>query len=142
MVEIYCDGNCYSDIKQNNNKAEWKVILNKAYRKNYKQKKMYFCSECIVDLLDGTWSGGGVSGSDVKKIIKIRNGKKSKKIKKNRYPHAMRVCQNCRYSDNSRGKWFQDGWNVFCNNYVRFFRWDTRKRCFKKETKEQMKENE
>jgi len=77
MPEIYCDGNCYSNEKKRNNIAEWKVIMNKAFRKNYKEKKMYFCSECIIDLLDGNWSGGGPYGSDVKKIIKIKGMKKN-----------------------------------------------------------------
>ncbi len=57
--------------------------------------------------------------------------KKTKKLKKNRYPHTMRICQNCIYGNNEKGKWFKDGWNVFCNNKGRFFRWDKRKRCFK-----------
>ena len=69
MPEIYCDGNCGTTI------AEWKVIMNKPYRKNYKQKKMYFCFECILDLLGGTLSGGGPNASDVKKIIKIKGMK-------------------------------------------------------------------
>jgi len=69
---IHCDGNCYDSIKQNNNIAEWKVIMNKTYRKEYRQKKMYLCDECIIDLLDCVWSGGGPFGSDVKKIIRIK----------------------------------------------------------------------
>lgn len=57
---------------------------------------------------------------------------KPKKTKKNRYPRAMRICQNCIYGDNKKGKYFKDGWNVFCNNKGRFFRWDKRKICFKR----------
>jgi len=60
------------------------------------------------------------------------NPKKTKKLKKNRYPRAMRICQNCIYGNNEKGKWFKDGWNVFCNNKGRFFKWDKRKRCFKR----------
>ena len=69
MVEIYCNGNCGTTV------AEWKVIMNKAFRKEYRQKKMYFCSECIIDLLDG--SSTGPFKSDIKKIIKLK-----KRIKK------------------------------------------------------------
>ena len=76
MVEIDCDGDCGKISK-------WKVIMNKAYRKNYKQKKMYFCSECIIDLLDGTWSGGGPNAYNIKKIIKIKKTRRSKKISEN-----------------------------------------------------------
>ena len=51
-------------------------------------------------------------------------------INMSKLPRAMKVCQNCLYSDNKKGKWFQDGWNIYCNNECRWFRWDTRKRCF------------
>lgn len=60
------DGNC------ENEQAEWKVIMNKAFRKNYKQRKMYLCGECLIVLLDGVRSGRGPFPSDVKKIIKIK----------------------------------------------------------------------
>jgi hypothetical protein len=58
--------------------------------------------------------------------------KKPKKLKTNRYPRAMRICQNCIYCNNEKGKWFKDGWNILCNNKGRFFTWNKRKRCFKR----------
>lgn len=64
-----CDGNC------NYGTAIWKIIMNKSFRKNYRQRKMYLCSGCIIDLLDGVWSGGGPNGGNVKKIIKIKRKK-------------------------------------------------------------------
>ncbi len=55
-----------------------------------------------------------------------------KKTKKSRKcPKYMKICQNCELSDNDRGKYFQDGWNVWCKNRTRWYRWDTRKRCCK-----------
>ena len=74
MSKIECDGDCYSEEKKRNNMAEWKVIMNKTFRKNYRQKKIYLCNDCIEDLLAGIWTGGGPYGSDVKKIIKIKGG--------------------------------------------------------------------
>ncbi len=60
MSEIKCDGNCNGKI------ALWKVIMNRWFRKEYSQKKMYFCDECIHDSLEGP------NSSNIKKIIKIK----------------------------------------------------------------------
>jgi len=96
MKIIRCDGDCGNPI------SVWKVIMNKVYRKNYKQKKMYFCGECIQDLLGGTWSGGGPNGGDVDKIIKI---KRIYQYPKDEY------CNNCKY-----GQGIDYGWkgNIHC----------------------------
>lgn len=56
-------------------------------------------------------------------------------LKRYRTPRAMRVCQNCVYADNERGKYWQNGWNIWCNAYFRWFRWNDRKRCFAEDVK-------
>jgi len=48
----------------------------------------------------------------------------------------MRICQNCLYGDNEKGKNFQDGWNIFCNAKMRWYRWNKRKLCYKFPLKE------
>ncbi len=66
-----CHGNCEMYTIPN-----WKPIMNKAYRKNYNQRTMNLCTGCLIELLDGTWSGGGPFGSDVKRIVKKKRRKK------------------------------------------------------------------
>lgn len=79
----------------------------------------------------------------LKYLFDLPDGKnKTKKTKKNRYPRAMRICQNCQYGNNEDGRYFKDGWNILCGDKGRFFRWDKRKRCFKRKTKEIEKKNE
>ena len=67
MSKKTCEGNCDGLTI-----AVWKVTMDKAFRKNYRQKHMYFCDGCVVELLDGFWTGGGPNGSDVNKINKIK----------------------------------------------------------------------
>ena len=65
MGKQTCDGVCDGLTI-----AVWKVIMNKTFRREYSQKKMYFCAECIIDLLDGF--GAGPFESDINKIIRIK----------------------------------------------------------------------
>ena len=53
-----------------------------------------------------------------------------------KYPRVMRICQNCLYGNNEKGKFFQDGWNIFCNAKMRWYRWNKRKLCYKFPLKE------
>ena len=60
----------------------------------------------------------------------------------------IEVCQNCKQSNNDKGKWkrtwkrksdYKKGehpaklgyWHIFCELKKRFYPWDYRKRCFK-----------
>lgn len=61
-------------------------------------------------------------------------------MSKHKFPRVMRVCQNCIYADNEKGQMWQDGWNIWCNNKTRFYRWDKRKLCYTSPLMEQADE--
>jgi hypothetical protein len=54
-----------------NKKATWKGKPRGDLKRNYSSQKWYFCDECILDCIDGTWSGGGPFGSDFKAFKRL-----------------------------------------------------------------------
>lgn len=62
---------CYDCMKE---KPEYIVLFKEEFRKEYSiDGFQYVCSNCLITLIDGGYSGGGPTPDDLDEIIRIEN---------------------------------------------------------------------
>ncbi len=94
---------CTSCDYEDNAIGYWKIIIFKKYRGSYGKKFNYVCHDCLSNALTGYHTGGGLVGSVIKKIKRIKISKRvEEKWEKNweeksgkKLKRKQLLCWNC-----------------------------------------------
>ena len=61
----------FCDQSNGGNDGVWKIIIFRKFRGTYGKKFSPLCHDCLADALIGYHTGGGLTGSVIKKIKRI-----------------------------------------------------------------------